>query len=161
MKIKIWSPDNADEKDADEKEVPYYEPRDLSWLLATEAEEWLEENHGDYDHCGELDVNIRLVEYPEGTAKTLWQFTVKVPRDRKEGSPMPRVTSASCDLFEASQHSRRELILTGPKLNVCLRQELPLLSEHTLNALARALAYAYIQGSCDKMSEIKAALEIP
>lgn len=78
MKIKIWSPENADEADADEQEMAHYDPEDLPWALGFRAEEWLNGNHSRYDHCDELEVAIRLLDYPHAEAKTLWRFHVGV-----------------------------------------------------------------------------------
>lgn len=61
MKILIWSPENGDEEDADERERPDIAPEDLGWQLAFEAQAWLERNHGEYDYCDSLDVSIRLL----------------------------------------------------------------------------------------------------
>lgn len=78
MKIKIWSTENGDEEDADETELGFYDPEDLSWALAAEAEDWFEENHDNYDYCDSLDVSIRLVDYPHAEAPTLWEYNVEV-----------------------------------------------------------------------------------
>lgn len=78
MKILIWSPDNGDEDSADEKRIPDIAPEDLSWSLAFEAEAWLEKNHGSYDYCDELDVSIRLLDYPPTLVPTLWEYNVEV-----------------------------------------------------------------------------------
>lgn len=78
MKILIWSPDNGDEDSADEVDMVFSVPEDLSWSLASEAETWLEKKHGEYDYCESLDVSIRLVDYPHNEAPTLWEYNVEV-----------------------------------------------------------------------------------
>jgi hypothetical protein len=59
----------------------------------------------------------------------------------------------------------QELVLSGPIsgpfLNVSIREAFPEMSDHSLRMIARALAECYLAGRRDKMSQIKTALETP